>query len=789
MKNIVKMLFIAFVSLLLVASCKNEVEIPINEKYHTITFNTNGGTKIESTKVERGSLLQEESFIPEKDGHIFKEWRTEEGLVYDFSTPVTKDITLYANYYIEADDDVEKKMYSLYLVSRFLYEYDDEEKEKTVLDAFGEKYLLEIIGALYGDNDGFFSDTYFTKEGSFEKHYLYSEDYETIYEKDTYSLSNIEGLNFELKDSDNTSIDQTFLIEVKNLGFKADFTELEKTITVNFDATLKLTFDSEINSIERYDLNLVFGGKADNSFSFEYTEDGYEAIYGDYYYSHTHSFSEWIESSPATESQDGEEYRFCQCGFFEERGIPKLNGRNIQVFGALEKTYDGKPIDISSAVTFKGEGISTFEYKLSGENDDKYSPISPKNAGEYTIRITLDPSGEYDRKSQKEVGYIINKVVISNKDSSITGIFKGEENKTYNGKKQVWETKITNKDTRGISAFTNILDDETITVRLTSRNKDVENKLEFNYNYNGWASPGGTIEVLDNDGNPLHNYELSICNETVKIVPKKLEGEISITKQFDRNSDFIIKNLSSLEGVLDCDKNLELEVSELNDSIIGVKDINYIRFSINDSPTNNYTIEASQIKAEIVPRVLTIGEYGGTISTPILPGVDNRLIALAERNNTIKTDFINDTGVLIITSSDGKISSACSGDVINSAELNYDLDIAYNSCYTIEEPLPNLAFVNVDTPIENLSINYLGKDSYSAAFFELDSTKSLVINIKKGLEGDLVPYICDENGKHHYFEYSKDEGSQIQYNINGKSYFFLYSKSGTSNIELEFKIE
>lgn len=788
-KNVVKALFVALLVVVLFASCKSEVEIPIYKKYHTITFNTNGGTDIESTKVERGSLLKEESFIPEKEGYIFKEWKTEDGFVYDFLTPVTEDITLYANYYIEADDDVEKKMYSLYLISRSLYEYDDEEKEKTVLDAFGEKCLLEITGALYGDNDGFISDTYFTEDGSSEKYYLYSEEYESIYDKDTYSLSNLESLNFELKDYDNTSTDKTFLIEVKNLGFKADFTEPKRTITVNLDATLKLTFDSEINNIERYDLNLVSNGETYNPFSFEYKEDGYLALYDDYFYSHVHSFGEWIVNYPPSEGFDGQETRSCDgCGFSEERSIPKLNERDIRITVLCEKTYDGKPIDISSSsLVFSGNGDPIIEYKKKGEGDDKYSIVSPRDVGEYSIRITLEPDDEYERESKLEADYKISKIVLANE--AVSGIFKGED-KVYNGENQVWEAKITNKDTRGISAFSDIVDGETITIRLTSHSKDVENKLQFNYNYNGWTSPGGTIEVLDDDGSPLHNYELSICNETVKIVPIKLQGEISITKQFDRSSDFITNDLSSLEGVLDCDKDLVLEACKLNDFTVGLKDIDYIRFYLNGSPTNNYTIESSQIKAEIVKRVLTLGEYGGTIRTPLLPSVDNRAIALEKRNNTIKTDDKYETGYLIIASSDGKISSANNGDIIKSTELNYELNISYDSYYTIGKPLPNLAFINVEEPMESLrSVKSLGEDSYCVAFFNLDSGKKLVINIEKGVEGDLVPYICDDNGKHRYYEYSKDEGSHIVYDLSGKSYFFLYSKSGTSNIELTFEIQ
>lgn len=785
MKNIVKMLFIAFVSLLLVASCKNEIEIPINEKYHTITFNTNGGTKIESTKVERGSILKEESFIPEKDGHIFKEWRTEEGLVYDFSTPVISDITLHAYYYVEADEEIEKKMYSLYLLANSLSQYfDDEDEKNTVLNMFSPEYLLEIAGALYGTNDGFFSDIYITEEGRTEKYYLYSEDRETIYEKDTYILSDLEGLNFELKDYDNTSIDQTFLIEIKNLGFKAEFTELEKTINVKFDATLKLTFDSEINSIERYDLNLVSGGETYSPFSFEYKEDGFEAIYGDYYYSHTHSFSEWIESSPATESQNGEEYRFCLCGAIEERIVPMLKGRNIQVSGALEKTYDGKPIDILSAVTFKGEGIPTFEYKLLGENDDKYSPISPKDVGEYIIRITIEANDEYKIKSQLEINYTINKARIYAGVISNLFIKDGRE---YNGEKQEWEATLGNTEDESCAfVYDNIVLGEKIIVRYISDSADAGNYYAI-YNLETAIC---NVQILGEGETLPSNYDFSI-NSQAMISKKPLEGNIKIEKIYDRSYNFETTDLSSLSGVVEKDKGrLKLSVlgsyNEVGDERPQVvKDYNLL---LDDEVANNYSISKSQIKLEIKPKELTLLDIGDTIITPYIEGVNERTFVLRPSNGILSWEipssssgptYAYDSVILTITSNE----ALNVGSVIESNNFEITVD---NKNYTIkkENAPKRLEVVEVTEPIENYTDYFDIEPGKYVCCYIGPTDKSIVVSAmyenNRNVINNITLYYVS-NGRH---SYSSGNGSVTISSFQKSRYVFIYSDLGLSNIKL-----
>ena len=66
---------------------------------YTVTFNSNGGSAVDSQTVEEGSFVECPA-EPAKTGHLFKGWYSDEGLAeeYDFGSPVASDLTLYAKW-------------------------------------------------------------------------------------------------------------------------------------------------------------------------------------------------------------------------------------------------------------------------------------------------------------------------------------------------------------------------------------------------------------------------------------------------------------------------------------------------------------------------------------------------------------------------------------------------------------------------------------------------------------------------------------------------------------------
>ena len=71
----------------------------VEEGYFIVTFDTDGGTAIESQKIKSGESAVA-PVVPTKEGYEFVEWQLN-GKTYDFKTPITDNITLTANWKAE----------------------------------------------------------------------------------------------------------------------------------------------------------------------------------------------------------------------------------------------------------------------------------------------------------------------------------------------------------------------------------------------------------------------------------------------------------------------------------------------------------------------------------------------------------------------------------------------------------------------------------------------------------------------------------------------------------------
>ena len=88
----------AVVAVLLLLN-RPQQEQPIEETYYTVTFETNGGEKIESQSILAGSHATKPT-NPQKDGSTFVGWFSDKELTieFNFSSPINGDITLYAKW-------------------------------------------------------------------------------------------------------------------------------------------------------------------------------------------------------------------------------------------------------------------------------------------------------------------------------------------------------------------------------------------------------------------------------------------------------------------------------------------------------------------------------------------------------------------------------------------------------------------------------------------------------------------------------------------------------------------
>ena len=105
---------------------------------YTVTFETNGGSRIEKQSVTKDTLLSEPS-APTKEGYVFAGWYTDKELKekFDFSQTVTKNLTLYAAW-TEAEEDLSARQMILTIG----------EKEAMV---FGERKTNDVAPQIVND--------------------------------------------------------------------------------------------------------------------------------------------------------------------------------------------------------------------------------------------------------------------------------------------------------------------------------------------------------------------------------------------------------------------------------------------------------------------------------------------------------------------------------------------------------------------------------------------------------------------------------------------------------------
>lgn len=98
---------------------------------YTVTFETNGGSAIEAQLIPEGTFATKPATAPTKEGNLFEGWYTEQTMtnLFDFYTPITKDITLYAKWMDISSityDDLQQLFYNAERLSYQEYAYTEE---------------------------------------------------------------------------------------------------------------------------------------------------------------------------------------------------------------------------------------------------------------------------------------------------------------------------------------------------------------------------------------------------------------------------------------------------------------------------------------------------------------------------------------------------------------------------------------------------------------------------------------------------------------------------------------
>lgn len=248
MKKVLSILLVLIVSFSIYACTeKTPTVTPVTE--YTVTYASVGGTAIDASTVEDGALLAEPA-DPTKSQAVFRYWyQTDEDVPFDFSTPITSNITLTAQW---SDVDVTLATSSVVNFDNLTTEYDVADGELELFFPQGGNVPYVKVSDYFNLLTGFIDpETEFTFTETADQlkiFYQYYDEDEDI----TYDLECIFDIN-------------TNLITTNDPGFYWAYIYSTET---NYGRNIEYLYDSELNeeiegtnvvyNLNKYKLDLVY---------------------------------------------------------------------------------------------------------------------------------------------------------------------------------------------------------------------------------------------------------------------------------------------------------------------------------------------------------------------------------------------------------------------------------------------------------------------------------------------------------------------------------------------------
>ena len=171
-----------------------------------------------------------------------------------------------------------------------------------------------------------------------------------------------------------------------------------------------------------------------------------------------HIFDDGVVTKPADYGVVGEKKFTCTvCRYEKTATIDALDAKDNEIVLVVDKTlgkeYDGEAVSITKDdFVIEGNRAPAFMFKAKGADDNTYTATAPKNAGEYTVKVSVEGTAEW-KSATKTFDFAITPMVIS----------------------VAWEPTYNNSNTF-TGAPTELLpgDEATITVTMSSANVGAE---------------------------------------------------------------------------------------------------------------------------------------------------------------------------------------------------------------------------------------------------------------------------------------------------------------------------
>ena len=304
----------------------------------------------------------------------------------------------------------------------------------------------------------------------------------------------------------------------------------------------------------------------------------------------------WDDGTVTTSAAPGSPgvmtYKCTVCKHTKTEPIPAQGTTRFVSTYTPGKTYDKTPIEIDSTkvvrvvggteVPVPQEQILKVEFKTKDAEDSAYTATAPRNAGSYTVKVTVAGTPEWEEGAFTH-DFTIDAIVL-------VGSYTHPTELTYNGNTQTLPDR-----TLKHGDLDCILEGDEVHIT------DIETKGKDAGTWHvGFIVSEGQNYKSPNDGSEFH------IKATVK--PIVVKTSINATKVYDGNATIIHKDWTAAPEILPVDKEkLELWIEMEDANVVSEGNAVFCSFQYRTSsgtasPTGNYEIDRSLLKGTITPK-------------------------------------------------------------------------------------------------------------------------------------------------------------------------------------------
>ena len=355
------------------------------------------------------------------------------------------------------------------------------------------------------------------------------------------------------------------------------------------------------------------------------------------------------------------------CGYSYTQDIDAVDAKDNEIKLAegkmLDKTYDGKVVDTTGKFSFNGDGAVTVMFKVTGAADDTYTETAQKNAGKYTVKVSVAATAEWKAATQTFDFEIAKK--------ELTG---ASATKMYDGNVTI------------VATPDGVVAGDAVTATITMDSKNV----------------GATVKEVALAGADKDNYVIDKTKVTASITKKDITKDIPNMNYFynGTTSLFLYNGTTGGYGTVNGDAVIIRVIFESKD--VGTTNITGV--SITGADSGNYSIDHTKLSGKIIQTSLglvkinfKIFKFGDNYySVPLKLTEENVDMSGFNDDVTIKMVKYNGTHAIgetwTLTNADADCFEITGADAKNYKKVGFsdEADFACTATLAVDESMPEL---------------------------------------------------------------------------------------------------